>query len=160
MSDGAAAARDDSFAERLQAVSAGLRAARVASAIRRLRNRSPLTPFDLTTIRDVIKDLRSEKDVLDGREPPNPLDETSFALAGLALSVLPRSEKSTDEKNAIAQLDDLSDSLERIASGDMRDDKQLEEIQRIFERASKLVDQFMGTTGETVDGLPYLEHAR
>jgi hypothetical protein len=149
----AVGAGDSRLDTRLQAVSAGLRAVRVASAVRRRREGRPFTATDTTTINGVMQDLRNEIRVLRNEDMPDVTDETAFAFASLALSALPKtSEEKTDTRAAARQLEDLVREIGKLQLPGQPEEEPLAKLEKFFLRAGELAGAEVGRTGEKVDG--------
>lgn len=152
---------DSGLETRMSTSSAGLLAVRVAVAAARRRAGEDLNDRDREALKEVRRDLEGEVRVLRGQDLPDVTHESSFAFAGLALSALstPRSEnagmnEADDSQNAAARLDELARDLEIVADRPEVEDAVLERVESVFLRASQLVSQSLGRTGEIVDGLP------
>jgi hypothetical protein len=157
------AAQENSADTRRQAISAGLRAARIASAAKRTRKGLKLGEIDRGTIRDVVANLRSEARILRDPTEADLGDDSSFSFVGLTLSVLPEvntlsflpevnKDHDQDPQFLVDILGTLATTLESMLSEDPPSGEVLELIQAVFTRASDLVGSQLGSSGEIIDG--------
>lgn len=153
MTASAVAAQDNSFDTRRQAVSAGLQAARIASAVRRARKGLKLSEVDSAIIREVVASLRNEIQILQNPTSAELEDESSFAFVGLTLSALPNFHAGAEDPDVIVEiLGDLANKLEGMTFGNLPTEDVLESIEDAFIRAGHLVGTELGSPGEIVDG--------
>ena len=155
---GIVAARDEGFADRVQAASASLRAAYVAAAVRRLRKGRTLKEADRQALISAIQDLQHEATLLQKTNKIDLADEDAFFFAGLTLSVLPGQTSTPNNIDAVEKLNDLAESLQRVLNGPKMDDRQLGGIENLFRKASEAVGTTIGSTGERVDPSPEYVH--
>ena len=156
---GIAAVRHERVDGRLKSASAGLRAARAATAFRRLTRQEDLTSFDKETLRRLTRDLRTQADALEASATADIADEdASFALAGITLSALsetehaPTTEGDHDHNHTAASLRELAQRLERVLNGEIPDEASLQTLEAIFVTASDLVGASARSTGESAEG--------
>jgi len=150
----AVASHDSSYNTRFQSVSNGLRAARVASAASTLLAGAALVDVDKHALKGVVADLRGEAAALGDPTSGHFGNEGSFAFAGLALSSLPQSERSSDSADkAAAALRELAERIEMMLNDDPPPRAELQYFENLFLDVSSAIGRQLSSPGETVDGL-------
>lgn len=144
---------DSSFELRMNASSVGLTAVRVATAAARRRQGLELSPRDERAVQIVIDDLRSEIKVLRGEATPDVDDEKSYAFANFALTALGTyaAELKPDGQSAARELEHVVSTLESLRT-EVGQPSEMEELERLFLRASEAVSNQLGSSGEILSG--------
>jgi hypothetical protein len=145
---------ESGFDIRMNASSVGLLAVKVATAAARFRAEGQLNDRDRRVLGLVIADLTQEARIFRGEIDPDVDDETSYAVAGIALNALGAraSANGSAEDAAATQLESLVSQLVELEHGDLHDVVALEEIERLFLDASSMVTSELSHAGEEVDG--------
>lgn len=150
---------DSSLEYRMSASAVGLLSIRVAAAAARVRSGGEVNDRDRVAVQSVAADLREEARVLRGESSPDVTNETAYAVAGVALTALSQRESSSSptvdrESDLAVRLDDLASELETLADGSLKGDDSLARLEKVFIRASALVSDSLGQTGELLEGVP------